>query len=157
MEPASFTIEAQVPEIYQLAVEQPEQVMAILPATAWEYGSYDARESVRLLYQPGFAESLLQWCLRFPSADSAEEIHQLFRFFSWRRHSEDAQIEWSRAPPGWVWPVSADILSWFHFGDICAPDPDIIKSKLEQDGWGWSDADSRCIYSLTRNLMLPEP
>lgn len=152
-----FTIDTHVPEIYQLAAEQPEKVMAILPATVWSMAPYDGRESVRLLYQPASQKVYYNGASGFLPPTRAEEIHQLFRSFpddDTLKMLKTNGVELLLVEYGQYQQIFS---AGFIFGDIQAPDPDIIKSKLEQrtDVRLIGCRQSRCIYSLTRNLDAP--
>lgn len=145
-----FSIDTQVPEIYQLAAEQPEQVMAILPATVWSMVPYDGRESVRLLYQPASHKVYYNGASGYLPPTRAEEIHQLFSSFP-----DDETLEMLRANGVELLLVEYEqyqqmFSDRFVFGDVPAPDPDLVKSKLEQriDVDIIQCSQNNCLYQL---------
>ena len=126
-----FPIDAETPEIYLVAAEQPEKIMAIMPMYVWSMAPYEERESVRLLYQPDSGKVYYNGASGFLPPTRAEEIHLHFKSFP-----NDESINLLKNNGVELILVEFDqyqkmFKASFSFGEYKSSDPVLLKNQLE--------------------------
>ncbi len=145
-----FSLPAETPEVYLLAAKQPEKIMAIMPMFVWSMAPYEARESVRLLYQLDSRKTYYNGASGFLPPTRAQEIHLHFKSFP-----NDESISTLKNNGVQLLLVEYDQYQKmyddsFLFDDQKARNPLIIKSELEkrQDIQLIECSNTDCLYRI---------
>ena len=146
-----FSVESDVPQIYQELAEYPESALAILPAYVWSMQPYVSRESVRLLYQPITQKTYYNGVSGFLPPTRAEEIHLLFSSFP-----SDESIEMLRKNDIELLLVEYDqyqemFVDGYKLDQFESPNPQSIRVLLESRNdvqLLMECADNNCLYRL---------